>query len=305
MGIAQKNVNQNSVIHYSANYQEERYINRTRRNHFWIGGLENQRMLRDFRVGVAGLGGMGSHIAEHLVRLGVGGLKVADPDTIEETNLNRQAIANRNTIGMTKVDASIQELRGIAEDFELYAFPEGITEENADEFVSGCDVIVNEIDVFPLEAHVFLHRAARRAGVPVYSALSVGMGTHFYKFQGNEYKFEDFLAAGPEIYRNPSAEYLLELFAHPKPSYLNQRAENGFKAEIETGGTPILGASTLLGHSAVVMRILVDRFGKDIEKNWGLQKPMTKTPIMPNFLKLDLGELTLQIARMPDRTRSE
>lgn len=289
---------------FEADFIEKTYVNRTRRNHMWLGGVENQFRLRQLRVGVAGLGGMGSHIAEHLVRLGVGHLKIADPDTIEETNLNRQAIANRKTIGMTKVEASIAELRGIATDYKLEAYFEGITAENADEFVAGCDVIVNEIDVFPLEAHIHLHQAARRAGVPVYSALSVGMGMHFYKFSGDEYRFEDFLAAKREEYVRPSAQFLIDRFGYPLPSYLNAHSEDLFRREIETGGTPILGASTLLGHSAVVMRILVDQFGESLQKNWRLAKPITRTPVMPEFIKLDLGELSLQVARMPDRSRS-
>lgn len=292
-----------SVQHYPAFYDEARYLNRTRRNHYWIGGEVNQLKLRGLSVGVAGLGGMGSHIAEHLVRVGVGKLKIADPDTIEETNLNRQAIANRRTLGKRKIDASIGELRGISEDFELFAFSEGVTEQNADEFVAGCDLIVNEIDVFPLEVHVHLHRAARRAKVPIYSALSVGFGIHFYKFEGNDYTFEDFLGVSAEEYRRPSAQFLLDRFGAPMPAYLNEVSERGFRDEIASGGAPILGASTLLGHSAVVMRILLDRFGGDLENQWGLRSSFPSTPVMPDFLVLDLGEFSLRVARMPFTSR--
>jgi molybdopterin/thiamine biosynthesis adenylyltransferase len=58
------------------------YLERTKRNLFWTGGTEGQLRLRKLKIAVAGLGGMGSNIAEILVRLGVGHLKISDPDTI-------------------------------------------------------------------------------------------------------------------------------------------------------------------------------------------------------------------------------
>lgn len=288
---------------FEAKFNLEAYMERTKRNHYWIGGQPNQMRLRDLKVGVAGLGGMGSHIAEHLARLGVGHLRIADPDTIEATNLNRQAIAHRSTIGMTKVAAAIRELRDVAEDFELRAFPEGITEENAARFVEGCDLIVDEIDVYPLRAHVLLHREARKRGIPVYSAYSVGLGIHFYKFHGDDYTFEDFLGVPPEQWDKPTAAFLIDRFG-PMPSYLEGKGTAGFQREIESGGTPIFGPSTLLGHSAVVMRLLVDLFGDSLRNAWSAGEALKRTPVMPTLLILDLGELSLKETTLKKRARN-
>jgi tRNA A37 threonylcarbamoyladenosine dehydratase len=92
------------------------YMERTCRNHHWFGGEIGQRRIKKLKVGVAGLGGMGSNIAETLVRLGVGQLRVADPDHIDTSNLNRQVIANRNTLGVTlwEVVASRMEIPPLA-----------------------------------------------------------------------------------------------------------------------------------------------------------------------------------------------
>ena len=64
---------------YPAQFDEQAYLERTKRNHFWLGGIEGQQKLKDLRVGIAGLGGMGSNLAEIMLRLGVGHIKIADP----------------------------------------------------------------------------------------------------------------------------------------------------------------------------------------------------------------------------------
>src|SRR5688572_8450668 len=104
---------------YPARYDDRKYLERTARNQFWFTGRQGQKRLRKLRICVAGLGGMGSNIAEQFVRLGVGHLRIADPDQIELSNLNRQVIANRASVGMSKSEASARELRSIADDFEL------------------------------------------------------------------------------------------------------------------------------------------------------------------------------------------
>ena len=52
---------------YSCNYDEKFYLERTKRNHYWLGGVEGQMKLKDLKVGIAGLGGMGSNLAEIMV----------------------------------------------------------------------------------------------------------------------------------------------------------------------------------------------------------------------------------------------
>src|SRR5689334_20906303 len=121
---------------YPAQFDAEAYAERTARNQYWIGGPKGQEQIRALSVGVAGLGGMGGNIAELLIRLGIGHVRIADPDRIEASNLNRQVIANRSSLGKAKVAAAVEELRGIAEDYELVAYYQGITKEIADEFVS-------------------------------------------------------------------------------------------------------------------------------------------------------------------------
>jgi molybdopterin/thiamine biosynthesis adenylyltransferase len=283
----------NASGHLKPSYDQALYLERTRRNHHWLGGPAGQARLHDFRVAVAGLGGMGSNIAEMLVRLGVGHIKIADPDTIELSNLNRQVIANRNTVGHAKVAASVQELRNVAEDFELVWYADGVTQDNAEEFVSEVDVLIDEVDVFPLQVHAALHRAARSREIPVYSGFIIGMGAHIYKFFGSDYTLEDFLLRDQGQIASPSAEFLADRFINPPPSYLS-RAEDqaSLMKGMHESGLPIFGASTYAAQSILVIRVIADYL------NLHAKLGSPPTPIMPEFIKFDPIDMVFKPSRV-------
>jgi molybdopterin/thiamine biosynthesis adenylyltransferase len=275
---------------YEMNFDEEFYFERTKRNHHWIGGKDGQLKLRDMKVGIAGLGGMGSNLAEIMVRLGVGHVKIADPDIIEASNLNRQVIANKKTIGVKKAIASANELRNITEDFELVVYDDGITESNAKEFVSDLDVIIDEIDVFPFRPHVWLHGEANKKNIPLYSGFIIGLGTHVYKFQGTDYTFEDFMENNVDQIDKPSAEFMMDRLFNPPPMYLQNREEQkAFGSTIDDQTVPIFGATTFISHSLLAIRLITDFLNLN-EKLGG-----KKTPVMPEFMKLDPFDMDFQI----------
>lgn len=265
------------------------YLERTKRNHFWMGGIEGQAKMKSIQVGVAGLGGMGSNIAEILVRLGIQNLRLADPDIIELSNLNRQVIANLKTLGKTKLQSSIQELQQIDPNLKITEFSQGITPENAEDFVRGLDVVINEIDVLHIPTQIHLLEAARKHNIPVYTTLVVGLGVHLYKYSPtSSFHPRDFL--GP-ILNNPSLDVLLKVLAEPLPNYLQGTDLQDFKAEVtQNGGIPIFGASTYLGQSLLVIRTLLD-LGL-LRSNHSLPE----TPCLPHFLVLDPLTLQFEIA---------
>jgi molybdopterin/thiamine biosynthesis adenylyltransferase len=82
-------------------------------------GKEGQAILAELSVGIVGLGGMGSVVAEQLAHLGVGKLLLLDPDAIEETNLNRVVGANVNQVGRPKVEVAAKLIQRINPDAEL------------------------------------------------------------------------------------------------------------------------------------------------------------------------------------------
>ena len=108
-------------------------------------GAENQEKFAQARVGIAGLGGLGSAVAFHLARMGVGTLVLADFDVVDVTNLHRQQYLLEH-IGMLKTDALAAQLRAINPFIELETHPVKVTAENACEIFAGCDIACEAFD---------------------------------------------------------------------------------------------------------------------------------------------------------------
>lgn len=276
------------------NYDQAVYMERTKRNHYWTGGGKRQKAIHDLKIGVAGLGGMGSNIANALARLGVGHIRIADPDIIEASNINRQVIANSKTVGEKKAVACFNDIKKIGDDFDIVAYDQGITEEVVEEFVKGCDIVIDEIDVYPLDKHVLLHDVCNRYNIPIYTAFVVGLGIHLYKFQGNDYTIRNFLGE-EEKWKKPTAEFIIEKFAYPCSTYLEEKQLATLIDELKTGNVPIFGTSCLMGHSMVSMRAIIDYLSEKYgdELRWG---DIKQTPTMPNFIKIDPIDMSFSIA---------
>jgi molybdopterin/thiamine biosynthesis adenylyltransferase len=143
---------------------------------------EHQAMLRSARILVAGTGAEGSSTAICLARLGVGRFRLADIDTFEAKNLNRQFGCYHDTVGTFKVDAVAAEIKRINPEAEVEVVPEGVTAENARALVEDVSCIVEGIDMYVAEAVVALDQAAREAGLFMVAGLSLGFRNDIYVF---------------------------------------------------------------------------------------------------------------------------
>jgi tRNA A37 threonylcarbamoyladenosine dehydratase len=125
------------------------------------------------RVAVFGVGGVGGHVVEALVRAGVGALDLFDPDTVSLTNLNRQIIALRSTVGQYKTDVAAARARDINPDVKIETRHMFYLPENADEVdLSVYDYIVDAVDT--VAAKMELIRRSKAAGVPILSCMGTG-----------------------------------------------------------------------------------------------------------------------------------
>ena len=133
-----------------------------------------QEKIRTTRVLIAGCG-IGSTIAEAAVRLGFESLTLADGDTVEVHNLNRQAYCQTD-IGSLKVAALLTRLKGINPNVVISEHADWITPLNAAELIRGCDLIFDTIDFLDLAAITAIHDEANRQRKTVISAVSAGWG---------------------------------------------------------------------------------------------------------------------------------
>ncbi len=144
------------------------------RTRLLIGPAGLERLGRA-RVLVAGLGGVGGYAAEALVRAGVGTLILLDRDRFEPSNLNRQVLADRTTLGEQKVDAAARRFAAISPATRVEAVAEQVTPENAASLVARflpLDAVIDAIDDVP--AKVALLASATKAGVWCVSCMGAG-----------------------------------------------------------------------------------------------------------------------------------
>ena len=136
-------------------------------------GPEALETLAQKHVAIFGVGGVGGYVAEALARSGVGTIEIIDNDDISLTNLNRQIIATRSTVGQVKVTAMANRIRDINPDIQVIAHRTFYMPEQAEHFdFSAFDYVVDAIDTVTAKLH--LAEACARRGVPLYMCLGTG-----------------------------------------------------------------------------------------------------------------------------------
>ena len=129
--------------------------------------------LASARVAVFGVGGVGGYVVEGLARSGVGALDLIDKDTVDLSNLNRQIIATRKTLGVYKVDAAEERALSINPDMQVYKhccfyLPEARGDINFDEY----DYVVDAVDTVTAKLDIITE--AQKRSIPVISAMGCG-----------------------------------------------------------------------------------------------------------------------------------
>ena len=136
-------------------------------------GKENMERLKNARVAVFGIGGVGGYTVEALARSGVGTLDLIDDDKVCLTNINRQIIATRKTVGQYKVDVAKERILDINPDATVYTYKTFYMPDTADQFdFSQYDYIVDAIDTVTGKIQLVL--AAQEAGKPIISSMGAG-----------------------------------------------------------------------------------------------------------------------------------
>lgn len=125
------------------------------------------------RIAVFGIGGVGGHAAEALVRSGIGTVDLIDGDTVSLSNINRQIIALHSTAGRLKVDVAAERFLDINPEINIRKFPFRFSEETAEEFnFTEYDYVVDAID--DVRAKVLLAVMCKESGTPLISSMGAG-----------------------------------------------------------------------------------------------------------------------------------
>ncbi len=140
-------------------------------------GPDNMQRLASARVLVVGLGGVGAYAAEMIARAGVGRMTVADADTVSVSNINRQLVALRSTVGRPKAEVLAERLRDINPELELTVLNRFIRDEETYALLDAAhyDYVVDAIDT--LSPKLALILAALERGLPLVSSMGAGAKT--------------------------------------------------------------------------------------------------------------------------------
>lgn len=133
-------------------------------------------------VAIFGVGGVGGYVAEALARCGVGRITLFDKDVVDITNINRQIIALTSTVGRYKCDVMKERILDINPRCEVVCHNVFYLPENADEYpFDGYDYIVDAVDTIAAKLEIVVR--AKKAGIPVISAMGAGNKTDPSKFE--------------------------------------------------------------------------------------------------------------------------
>lgn len=136
-------------------------------------GEDATRRLKNSRVAVFGVGGVGGHAVDALARAGVGVLDLIDSDTVSITNINRQLLATHSTVGRLKVEVAKERVLDINPEASVHTHALFYTPETADQFdFSQYDYIVDAIDT--VTGKLCLAERAFAVGTPIISCMGAG-----------------------------------------------------------------------------------------------------------------------------------
>ena len=145
-------------------------------------GKEGMEKLKNAKVAVFGLGGVGGYVVEALARSGIGALELIDHDTISITNINRQILATRSTVGCSKAETARVRVLDIDPDIQVTARQTFFGPDTAHEFdFSQYSYVVDAIDT--VTGKLALVTAAQTAGTPIISSMGTGNKLDPTRFQ--------------------------------------------------------------------------------------------------------------------------
>ncbi len=214
---------------------------------------EEQDRLRESTVAIAGLGGVGGLYLITLARMGIGRFHIADGDTFEIANINRQYGATVENAGKNKALAMASMARSINPTIEIRVWEEGIDEGNVEAFLEGVDVVLDGIDFFAIEERRLLFKKARQKGIFAITSAPIGFGSTLQIFSPRGMDFDDYFSIRDDM------DYVEKLIAFavgltPRPLHL--RYMDLRRVDLSRKKGPAIASSCTLCASLVATEVL-------------------------------------------------
>ncbi len=220
---------------------------------------KEQDTLKKSKIAIAGLGGVGGNYCLSMVRTGLGNFSIADFDSFEVANINRQAGAEVDTFGRAKCEVMAEKILAVNPHAEVEKFSKGINEDNMDEFLQEVDVVLDGLDFFAIKERLLLFRKAREKGIFAITSPPVGFGAALLVFDPKGMSFEDYfdIQAGME-----EKEMLFRFGIGLTPSFIQRAYFRPDSIDLSGKKTPSLSIGTQMCSALVsceVVKIVLDK----------------------------------------------
>jgi molybdopterin/thiamine biosynthesis adenylyltransferase/molybdopterin converting factor small subunit len=136
-------------------------------------GYNGQLKLKNSKICVVGVGGLGNPITQRLVAMGIGTLRIIDRDVIELSNLHRQTMYDEEDVGQVKVEVAAKKLQKLNPNCKIEALGISVNEYTAPDVVEGCDVVIDALD--SVNARYALNNACVKLNIPFVTGAAVGV----------------------------------------------------------------------------------------------------------------------------------
>jgi len=147
-------------------------------------GYQGQLKLKQSKVCVVGVGGLGNPITTRLAAMGIGRIRIVDRDIIELSNLHRQTMFNEDDVGQVKVETAAKKLRKLNPDIIIEELPVSVNDYTAFDVVDGCDVVIDALD--SVNARYSLNKACIEKKIPFVTGAAVGVTGQSFTILPNE-----------------------------------------------------------------------------------------------------------------------
>lgn len=218
-----------------------------------------QAAIKDVRIAIAGMGGVGGVHLMTLVRMGFEKFNIADFDTFDVANFNRQYGASLSTLGQNKAEVMAKLARDINPNADIRVFTEPVTKESVPEFLRGCRVYVDGMDAFAIHIRRELFMQAHNTGMVSVTAGPIGFSVAYLAFSPTGMSFDKYFGYDAS---EPEMKLFARFIAGLSPRFLHLPYIDRSKVDFETqrGPSSALACQLCSGvMGAEVLKIVLGR----------------------------------------------
>ena len=225
---------------------------------------EEQNTLRNTKVAIVGMGGVGGFHLISLVRMGIGKFNIADMDTYELANIQRQCGAFMDTLGQNKSEVMKKIALSINPHLEIKSFNEGVSSENISDFMADADVLIDGIDFFSINERRFMFKEAKNKGIYAVTAGPLGFSSAMLVFSPDGMSFDEYFDINDDM---TCFEKIIAFGVGLAPASLHMNYYNLNKVDLNSKKGPSLVSACNLCCSLVSTEVLKMLFNKKMLKS--------------------------------------